>query len=127
MKVLGIDYGEAKVGIAIGESETKTAHPFKVIKNSGWHDLFVEIKLFCEKQEIEKIVVGLPINGHGRESQQLERVKSFISNLKSSVDLPVESYDERFTTQAASRISSRKKEDAVAAMFILEGYFDQPS
>lgn len=125
MKILGLDYGEAKVGLAIGDSETGTALPYKIVKNSGWSNLLVEIKKICDAEKIERIVVGLPVNGQNGASAQMKRVGEFIEKLEEFSGLEVTSQDERFSTrQARELINKKRKDDDIAAMLILQNYLD---
>lgn len=126
MKLLAIDYGEAKVGLAIGDSETKTALPYKIIKHSGWNNLLSEIKNICYQENIEIIVVGLPVNGADSDSLQMRRVGEFIERLGAFTGLTINGQDERFSTrQARELIDKKRQDDDIAAMLILQNYFDR--
>ncbi|MFA4872263.1 MAG: Holliday junction resolvase RuvX [Patescibacteria group bacterium] len=125
MKLLGLDYGDSKVGLAIGSTDSKVASPFKILKNVGRNNLFAELKSLCAKEKIEKIIIGMPINK--KSPDQAERVSDFITELKEQLNIEVEIQDEQFTTVQASKLinNSKKNDDDIAAMLILQSYFDK--
>lgn len=125
MKLLGIDYGDAKVGLAIGDTESGFASPYKILKNTGRNNLLNELNDICQKEKVETIVIGLP-ESEVQSPEQLERVKDFITQLELAVAVPIITQDERFTTLQAQKLSrgSKKHEDDIAAMLILQGYLD---
>ena len=119
LKILGLDYGRSKIGVAIADTETKTAIPFGVVK---LEDLRPKIEDLIKTEGIEKIVVGLPLGMDGKETAQTREVRSFIEVLKSKIDIEVATEDERLTTAQAKK---QGKDDAVAAMYILQSYLDR--
>lgn len=133
MKFLGIDYGESKVGIGIGDDETRLALPYKIIKNSGWTKLFEELSDLAKVESIGIIVVGLPINTVGKSSAQTENVRKFAVELKNKISAEVVLHDERFSSQEARKLGAGsadfrrdKRDDDVAAMIMLQSYLDLP-
>lgn len=124
MKFLGIDYGLRKVGLALGDSEARLAVPLEVIES----DRIVEmIQKTIAEEGIESVVVGLPTIDGG--SVQLDKTKEFAEFLKTELKIPVYTIDESFTSVESQRIRSEQgsnvPEDALAAMLILQSYFDQ--
>lgn len=128
MKILGIDYGLAKVGISLAVSPL--AEPFKVIRYSNLSKLFEELKNIIDEYEIESIVVGISENS--MESQS----KEFGEKLKKEFGLEVETYDETLSSYEARQIAisggvPQKKrhemEDAYAATIMLQNYLDSLS
>jgi len=129
MKILGIDFGQRKIGLAI--TEGFLAQPLGIvsisnIKNKQSLLLRNKILNICQRQEIEKIVVGLP------EGRLATEVKKFASQLGKLTDLPVEFQDETLTSQEAvakmREIGKKlKDEDAIAAALILQSYLDTQS
>ncbi len=124
MKILGVDYGKSKIGLAIGDSETKMAEPLKVFSIKY---LVLSIKDIVAENEIEKIVVGVP---GGRIENE---IKEFGEKLKKATSVVLEYFDETLTTQDAqkvliesgrSRKSRKKKEDAMAASLMLQYYLE---
>lgn len=125
MKILGIDYGRRKVGVAIGDTETKLAEPLTRLKNSKF--LFLNLKSIFNDQNVKKIIIGL------QPGKMSEEVKRFGEGLKKETNSPVEYFDETLTTQDAQKVligsgrnrkSRREKEDAVAAAIMLQSYIE---
>jgi putative holliday junction resolvase len=125
MKLLGIDYGTAKVGLAMGDSESGLATPLEIMKNDGDKQLCQEISELVKKESIEKIVVGLPFNPEGRSDEQIKKTEAFIERLKEMVDIELAYEDERFTTRQAQGLNNSGDEDDLAAMLILQVYLDK--
>lgn len=128
MRLLGIDYGEKKIGLAFGESAAKVALPLEVIRNEG-EMIFDILKKKIESEGIDAVVVGVPLSTgahHGQE--QLERNRAFIAELKKRVSVPIFEEDESFTTAESLRLQveegAEAEEDALAAMIILQAYLD---
>mgnify|MGYP001598128320 CR=1 FL=1 len=118
MKLMGIDYGEAKIGLAVSFGEL--AEPLKIIRKPNLKDQITKI---CEDLGIEKIIIGLS------EGKMAEKTKEFASKLASVVYLPIEFQDETLTSQEAvakmREIGKRvKDEDAISAALILQTYID---
>jgi len=119
VKILGIDYGSSKIGLALGDSQLKVATPFKVLKPE---ELVLEIDRLIERQGLDLAVMGLPLNMSGQETAQTRIVKQFAENLKKEISVEIVFEDERLSTIQASRDG---KDDAVAAMYILQSYLDR--
>lgn len=122
MKILGIDYGRRKVGLAIAEGSL--AAPFKVLSVESFDDAIEKVKKLLQVLQVEKAVVGVSEGEMGEEQKEFARV------------LGAETFDETLTTQDAQKLSieagiSRKKrrgmEDAYAASVMLQNYLDQIS
>ncbi|MFA5188618.1 MAG: Holliday junction resolvase RuvX [Patescibacteria group bacterium] len=126
-KLLGIDYGEKKVGLAIADTETKIASPYKILTNDK--GLFEAIKDICLEEEIGKIVVGIPTGLKGVKSAQYEIVKDFISQLKREFSMEIIAQNENLSSSYAQNLlqgtKSKGQDDAVAAMIILQSYLDE--
>ena len=125
-KFLAIDYGAKKVGLATGDTETKIASPFKILENTP--DLFDRIKALCQEEKIDKIVLGVPVGLKGVKSDQYEQVIAFGDKLSPVLGFEVIMQDENLSSSYAQRLlqgtKSRGKDDAVAAMIILQSYLD---
>ncbi len=126
MKLIGIDYGDSKVGLAIGDIESGVATPYGIIRNLGLNNVIGEIKKICDRERISKIIIGIPINPMALESEQIRKIENFIIQLKEKTGLEVEGKDERFSTQEAQKLitKNKAKDDDVSAMLILQNYFD---
>jgi putative Holliday junction resolvase len=128
MKILAIDYGERKVGLAIGDSSSKLAEPLKVIRYRKEIELLEKISKIVEAQQVELIIAGIS------EGKQAEKTKEFVKRLKEKLSTPVVFQDETLTTKEAQRYSieagiNRKKrkklEDAFSAALILQEYLNK--
>jgi len=123
MRYLGIDWGKARIGLAMADSETRLATPFRVVKNAE------EVARTIKEEEVEKIIVGKPLTMAGEEGGMIKKVEKFILELKKVTDKPIEIIDERLSSRAADDLmrerSSGQERDAIAAMLILQSYLDQ--
>ncbi len=128
-KVLAIDYGRRRIGIAISDSEKTVAIPMKTIDVKKT-DPVTEIKRIVEEYAVDEIVLGLPLLPDGQEGISAREVRSFKDKLSEILGLPISFVDERLTTiEATERLREyadiRKKKDridAIAAQLILETY-----
>lgn len=128
MRILGIDYGDKKIGLAFGDSDIQVAVPLDVVPNAGAET----IRIFAEKvkaEDIDVIVVGVPLSTGGHHSaEQLEKTRKFIRALKEAVSIPVVEEDESYTTSESIRLQkeegSKASEDALAAMLIVREYLE---
>jgi putative Holliday junction resolvase len=127
MKILAIDYGKTKVGLALGDTVSGLAEPWKILRYKEIGSLINNIKTVVEDETIEKIVIGIVEGAIGAEARKLGVL------LQSELVVAVEFVDETLTTKDAQRLSieagiNRKKrramEDAYAAALILQYYFD---
>ena len=105
--------------MALEDIETKIAVPLEVVNIK---DLGLRIKDLIELEVIERVVVGLPLGMNGQETEQTREVKKFIKDLRSKTNIEIITADERLTTAQAKRSG---KDDAVAAMYILQLYIDR--
>lgn len=119
MRYLGIDYGEKRIGLAFSDSGGKIAIPYSVVGSFGG------VVLAVKKENIGKIVIGLPIGFSGKDTDQTKTIRKFAEALKKKVKLPVEFENEFLTTKIASQFSSKNKVDASAAAIILQSYLDK--
>lgn len=128
-KYLGIDYGEKKIGLAIADSETKIATPFKILNNPK--DILAKISEICQEENIEKVIVGMPISLKGTLSNQTKSVLNFVNKLKNELYLDVVEQDEKLTSMYAQRLlrgtKAKHLDDDVAAMLILQSWLDENS
>lgn len=136
MRVVAIDYGRKKMGIAISDPNKVIATPFKVIQANK--DNISTIKKILDllkpyEKEIETILIGLPVLLSGNESEMTKEVKSFVEEFKKHTSFNVLTYDERLTSHAADtslkevgykRKKRDKISDAIAASIFLQDYLD---
>lgn len=133
MRILGIDYGEARVGVSITDELNITVQGLETIqRNNSDKNVLKRLDEILEKYDIDTIVVGLPLNLNGTKSQRTEITEKFIHKLKCKYNkLKIDTMDERLTTVEAQKTmnllnvnKSKKKEivDTIAAVYILEAY-----
>ncbi len=133
MRILGIDFGDARIGVAVSDIMGWTAQGVKTIKNRPWEKLAPQIQEILAEYSPEKIVVGLPKNMDGTEGFRADATRVFVDNLKTIYDGEIVFWDERLTTVGATRFlnetNTRGKDrknviDTVSACLILEGYLN---
>ena len=132
--MLGIDFGDKRIGVALSDPLGWTAQGLETIhRQAGLTKDLDRIKYLAQKNEATKIVVGLPLNMNGDIGPQGEKVLAFVAKLRQYVQLPVETWDERLTTVAASKLlisadvrRSKRRQviDKMAATIILQGYLN---
>ena len=132
MRYLAIDYGDKRTGLAICDAEETIASPLMVIH--GQKDLLKKIKVIVGAEEVEAIVLGLPLNMDDSQGPQAKLVLKFADQLKAHIDIPLHFQDERLSTFSAeeklaaadfTRGKKKKRLDAVAAAQILEAFLEQ--
>jgi len=133
VRILGLDLGEKRVGVAISDPEQTLAFPLTVIFRKGEEEVMETVKELVHQYQVERIIVGLPRTLRGEIGREVEKVQAFLKRFSQEVDIPVETWDERLSSSAAERLlveagvkSKRRKahRDAMAAAFILQGYLD---
>ena len=131
MRLMGIDFGDARVGIALSDPLGIMAQGYGTIKNDGTDALFEEIVKIIKEKEVTKIVIGLPKNMDGTEGFRADATKEFAEKLKSYTDAPIDFSDERLTTVSAHgflsemNVRGQKRKgvvDTLSAALILENY-----
>ena len=134
MRILGLDIGEKRIGVALSDPLGIMAGALTVIERTTDEAAIKQIlDLACEN-EVERIVVGMPRSLDGSLGKQAQAVQSFIDSLKGHTQLPLVTWDERLSTVAAERTmleigmkrdKRKKRRDSLAAAFILQGYLDR--
>lgn len=122
-KILGIDYGEAKIGLAI--SADSLALPLEIIANS--EDAQEKIKKIVKSEKVDLLVVGLPLGKMGEETAGSQKIKKFAGKLAVYLGLEVVLFDERLTTAQVKALRVGGEDDAHAAALILQAYIDSIS
>ncbi len=130
-RVLALDVGNKRIGVAYSDPFGISANPLPVIQND--EKVFEKIKELVKEYDIGTIVIGLPLTLKGEEGEQAQKTKEFAEKLKQEIpDIPIKFVDERFTTTLAERQlrettkkSKRKQKlDSVSAVYILKTYLD---
>jgi len=133
MKVLGLDIGEKRIGIAVSDALRCTAQGLTVMQRSGADDDIGVIEEIVAASQVSEVVVGLPKNMDGSVGEGAQKVLSFVSKLEDALSIPIVLWDERWTTAEATRMllqadvtrkKRRKVVDKIAAVLILQGYLD---
>jgi len=133
LRILALDYGNKRVGVAVSDALGWTAQPLATLEMHGHQELLAEIKEYIDKYEVEEIVVGMPYNMDGTMGKRAEITQAFINFLKNKLELPIQIQDERLTTSQAknilleadvSRKGRKKVIDKLAASLILKSYLN---
>ena len=133
MRVLALDVGDSRIGIAISDPNGQVAVPLRTLHRRSLETDIADIAGVAVREEVEVIVVGLPLSLDGTAGYQAQRVQDFVDDLKTAIRLPIELWDERLSTVQAEQLlrtappRSRKawaEQDALAAAIILQGYLD---
>ena len=130
-RIMGIDFGDVKIGIAITDQLKIISYPYHTIDRKKTSDYISEIKKIILDKNIDTVVVGLPLTLSGNESSQTKKTQKFIFKLENSVDAIVYSFDERLSSKEAERYlkkqnvktgSNKEKIDQIAASIILNNF-----
>jgi putative Holliday junction resolvase len=120
---MALDYGAARTGVAVSDATGTLARPLTVVERAASEGGLRQLAELVAAESPERVVVGLPLTLKGERGAQVEETALFVEALRSVVDVPVESFDERFTTAiAAAGPSAQAPEDARAAAHLLETY-----
>jgi putative Holliday junction resolvase len=132
VKVVAIDYGSARTGVAVSDPSGTIARPLEVVERAGSEAGLARLAELIRSAEAERVVVGLPLTLRGERGAQARETEVFVEALRSAVDVPVESFDERFTTRlartaAAGARDRSEPDDARAAAHLLSSYLEWSS
>jgi len=132
-RILGIDYGEVRVGISLSDLTQTIAKPFTTINYKNINDLLNQLKKIIFENKVDKLVVGVPYNMKGEDTKQTVKVKEFISFLESNLSYDIALIDERLSSIEAEKTMhkmniktghNKGKIDKIAASVILQEYLD---
>ena len=121
MKVVALDFGRARTGVAVSDPTGTLARPLCVVERAAEPAGLDRLAGLIEREHADVVVVGQPLTLRGERGEQALETERFVEELRGRVDVPVESFDERFTTSLASR-GGDAPEDARAAAHLLESY-----
>ncbi len=116
MKVLALDYGSARTGVAVSDPTGTVARPLEVVVRASTEAGLARLRELVEAEQAELVVVGLPVTLRGERGSQAQETERFVEKLRRAVEVPVELYDERFTSVLAAG------DDAQAAAHLLSDY-----
>jgi putative Holliday junction resolvase len=122
VKVLALDFGSARTGVAVSDPTGTVARPVGIVDDAASDRGIARVVELAQQEDVELIVVGLPITLRGEHGSQAEATERFVESLRAATDLPVQSFDERFTTKLAGATQSKAPEDAAAAAHLLTSY-----
>lgn len=134
MRVLGLDVGEKRIGVALSDPEGTVAIALTVIERKSEDADLKQLIDLTQEHEVERIVIGLPRSLDGSLGKQARAVEAFAKSLARYTELPVVTWDERLSTVAAARMMAeagverqkrKKRLDSEAAAFVLQGYLDR--
>jgi putative Holliday junction resolvase len=126
LRVVALDYGSARCGVAVSDPTGTLATPREPVLRPGTRKGFARVVSVVAELEAERVLVGLPISLSGRDSAQTLEAREFASRLAAAVPVPVELYDERFTTSLASRVGGETPLDSRAAAILLDEWLNLP-
>lgn len=133
MRVLAVDWGERRIGLAISDPDGTIAFPLKTLEVKDPEHAIDDVLRAIDETQCDKVVVGLPLNMNGTRGPVVQRVEEFMRALQTRVKVSVVPWDERLTSQMAERslleadMSRRKRRgtrDRIAAQIVLQGYLD---
>ena len=133
MRILALDHGTKRIGVAVSD-ETKTiAQPLEFIPAEPFADFLERLKQLIREKEVDLILIGLPRNMDGSYGPAAQKVEAFVAVLRSAITVPIKSWDERLTSAQANRIliegrvrreKRKAKVDQMAAAILLQSYLD---
>ena len=122
MKVLALDYGRARTGVAVSDPTGTIARPLCVVERAAEESGLQQLGNLIVEQEVERVVVGLPLTLRGEHGEQARETERFVEALGEITSVPVVTFDERFTTDLAEQARAGAPEDARAAAHLLSSY-----
>jgi putative holliday junction resolvase len=122
MKILALDFGRARTGVAVSDPTGTIARPLCVVERAGSGDGLARLAALIGEEDVERVVVGLPLTLRGEHGEQALETERFIEALSTVTNVPVVTFDERFTTVLAEQSPADATEDARAAAHLLSSY-----
>ncbi|HEY7074287.1 MAG TPA: Holliday junction resolvase RuvX [Solirubrobacteraceae bacterium] len=126
MRVVALDYGSARCGVAVSDPTGTLATPLEPVLRPATKRGLARLAALVSELSAERVVVGLPVSLSGRDSAQTAETRAFAERLRERLAIPVELYDERFTTRLAERAGGSAALDSRAAAVLLEEWLSQP-
>ena len=132
-RILAIDYGDVRVGLALSDLTCTIAQPFKTINYDDMDHLINQLSEIINEKQVNKVVVGIPYNMKGDDTQQTTKVREFVSILEQKLGYEIIFIDERLTSSEAEKFMhqmdiktgfNKDKIDKIAASIILQEYID---
>jgi putative holliday junction resolvase len=131
-RLLGLDVGEKRVGVALCDETQTLARPLLTLHRASKKEDFARLAALCREHAIEKVIVGLPKNVRGDEGPQAQRVRRYAIELQAALNLPIDFWDERYSsvdaqerlTASSGKARAKGDIDSAAAAIILQEYLD---
>ena len=127
MRVLALDYGRARTGVAVSDPTGTVARPLGVVERAASADGLARIAQLVAEHDVGCVVVGMPLTLRGEHGEQAQETERFVEALSARTAVPVVTFDERFTTDLAEQSPSQTEEDARAAAHLLSSYLEWSS
>ncbi len=133
MRILALDHGTRRVGVAVSDELQMIAQPLEYIAPEPFADFLARLKAILQEKEISLILIGMPRNMDGSYGPAALKVQEFVAALKDAVTIPIKSWDERLTTVQAQKFliqggvrrdQRKQKVDKTAAAILLQSYLD---
>ncbi|PIW36881.1 MAG: Holliday junction resolvase RuvX [Candidatus Kerfeldbacteria bacterium CG15_BIG_FIL_POST_REV_8_21_14_020_45_12] len=128
MKYLGMDYGTKRTGLSISDVSGRVAVLKETIEEDSQDKVIERIKEIVIDDDVEAVVIGLPVNMNGESTAMTEQVERFIEKLRNHLTVPVQTADERLTTEMAKKLLrgvKKEERDQVAAQILLQNFLDE--
>jgi putative transcription antitermination factor YqgF len=125
MKVMALDFGSARTGVAVSDATGTLARPLGVVERAASDPGLGRLAELAAEHEAELVVVGLPLTLRGERGEQAQATEAFVDALRGRLSIPVETYDERFTTTLAEQSGGRAAVDALAAAHLLQSWLER--
>jgi putative Holliday junction resolvase len=133
MRVLALDHGTVRIGVAISDELGMIAQPLEFIPAEPYDGFLSRLKQLIAERNVERILVGMPRNMDGTYGPAADKVRGFVDELSKALEIPIQTWDERLTSVQAQRMlreasvkgaKQRKKIDQMAAAILLQSYLD---
>jgi putative holliday junction resolvase len=133
MRILALDHGTRRIGVAVSDETKIIAQPLEYIPAEPFADFLTRLKHLLAEKEISLVLIGLPRNMDGSYGPAAQKVEAFVAVLKSAITIPIKMWDERLTSTMANRVliqggvrrdKRKEKVDKMAAAILLQSYLD---
>ena len=133
MRILGIDFGEKRIGVAVSDPLGFTAQGLETIPNQSRRQVLDALLKVCREYDVKEIVIGLPVNMNGTLGPKAEEISKLVPEMEKILNIPIKTLDERLTSRQAGRLmieqglsrqKQRNQSDRIAATIILQSYLE---
>lgn len=133
MRILGIDFGQKRIGLALSDPLGFTAQGLETLMRQNKNQVLKDLKMLCQTHQVREVIIGLPVNMDGSMGPKAKEVLDFVPRMEKELSLPIKTWDERLSSRQAGRLMiegglSRKKQraqsDRLAATLILQSYLE---